>query len=114
MTLDPTAETQHHYAPSRADRIGITIFMGAGLAIIVWSIVAAVMRIIDVLSHRTVQVLAEFAGTPAHAPIGVDGALVDIELDRAILSTAELPTFSLVALVIQQVAVASAITVVVA
>lgn len=113
MTVDRTTEPGAPSVPSRADRIGITIFMGAGLAIIVWSIVAAVLRIIEVTSGASTQVLAEFAGTPAQAPIGPGAATVEVELDRALLSTAELPTFSMASLVLQQIAVAASIVVVV-
>ncbi len=113
MTLDPTTEPGAPHMPSRADRIGITIFMGAGLAIIVWSIVSAVIRIIEVAGGASTRVLAEFAGTIAQAPIGPGGAAVDVELDRAVLRTSELPTFSIVSIVLQQVAVTASIVVVV-
>ena len=100
--------------PSPGDRAAIGFFMASGVGIVVWAITAAVIRISAALSDSSISVLAEFAGTPAQAPIGPNGALVEIELDRAVLSTTELPTASLVSLVISDVLAATTITLVVA
>lgn len=100
--------------PSPGDRAAIGFFMASGLGIVVWAITATVIRISAALSDASISVLAEFAGTPAQAPIGPNGALVEIELDRAVLSTTELPTASLVSLVISDVVAATTITIVVA
>jgi len=111
MPLDPQTDPGSRHVPSRADRIGIAMFIGAGAVIAAASVVAAVMRIVEVLGSRTVAVLGEFSGTPALAPIGPGGATVDVLLDRAVLTTEELPIASLVALILQQVIVAASIVV---
>lgn len=100
--------------PSRADRIGIWAFMLAGVGIVAWAVVGAALRIAEALTARDVRVLAEFAGTPAEAPIGPDGAAATVELDRAFLFTDELPMASLVALVTAEVVFAVTVAVVVA
>jgi len=99
--------------PSPSDRGAIIAFMILGAAIIVWTVVVAVRRIVEAVISPTVSVLGEFAGTPAQAPIGPGGSLVEVELDRAVLSTAELPAASLDALVIGEIAVALSVTVVI-
>lgn len=90
-------------ALSTGDRVGLLIMMVAGGALMLGTVVAAVVRIADVLSSPRVEVFAEFAGTPAVAPIGVDGAGVEVALDTAVLTLTDLPVASLWAIVIQQV-----------
>lgn len=82
-----------------------------GVAFVVWTIVGATRRIIEVVAGGTIPVLGEFAGTPAEAPIGPNGAGVTVELDRAILLPDELPIASVVALVVEQVLIVGAVTV---
>lgn len=95
------------------DAIGLWFFMIAGIGIAVTAAWSAVARIIEVLPNHDVQVAAEFAGTTADAPIGVDGAPVAVELDRAIITASSLPVASLWSLVIQQVVFAVAVVCVV-
>ena len=83
--------------------------MIAGVGIAIWAAWSAVARIIQVLPNRDVSVLGEFAGTKADAPIGVDGAPIAVELDRALITAPALPVASLWALVIQQVVFAVAV-----
>ncbi|MBM7505769.1 hypothetical protein ACFPER_01535 [Agromyces aurantiacus] len=111
--MDPNSVTATRL-PSRADTVGIWAFMVAGTGIVAWAVVGAVLRITDALSSPEVRVLAEFAGTPAEAPIGPGGAPVAIELDRAFLFTDELPGPSLVALVLSEIAFAVSVAAVVA
>lgn len=100
-------------AIKRSDAIGLWIFMAAGAAIAVWVTWAAVSRIVEVLPNRDIQVLGWFSGTPAEAPIGVDGADVTVELGQAVVTASELPAASLWALVIQQVVLVIAVLTVV-
>jgi len=97
----------------RSDAVGLWIFMAAGAALAVWVTWAAVARIIEVLPNRDIQVLGWFSGTPAEAPIGVDGADVTVELEQAVVTAPELPAASLWALVIQQVVLVIAVLTVV-
>lgn len=96
-------------AVSRGDAVALWAFMAAGVVIAAWAVWSAVARIIEVLPNRDVPVLAEFAGTSADAPIGVDGAPVAVELDRAFITAPSLPVASLWALVLQQVVVMVAV-----
>lgn len=99
---------------SKSDAASLAIFMVAGVAIAVWSVAAAVLRIIEVLPGRDVPVLAVFHETPAQAPIGPDGAAVTVTLESAWITASELPVASVWALVIQQIVQAGAIVTVVA
>lgn len=98
---------------SRSDAGGMIFFMLAGAAIAVTSVVAAVLRIIEVLPNRDVAVPAEFSGTIAQAPIGPDGAAVPVTLDTATLIAPSLPAASLASIVIQEVIGALAIVIVI-
>ncbi|MCR2825528.1 DUF2975 domain-containing protein [Microbacterium sp. zg.Y909] len=100
-------------ALSTGDRFGLMFMMIAGAALTVGTVVAAVARIVDVLTAESVQVLAEFVDTPALAPIGVDGADVAVELDTAVLAVSDLPVASLWSIVIQQVLMVAAVLIVV-
>lgn len=107
--------TAPSYTIKRSDAVGLWIFMVAGAAIALWTGIAAAQRIMEVLPNTDVAVLAQFAGTVASAPIGVDGAPVDVELDRAMLTVPALPVAALWAIIIQQVMVViTVLTVVVA
>ncbi|MCR2784741.1 MULTISPECIES: hypothetical protein [unclassified Microbacterium] len=99
---------------SKGDRWALMALMIAGLALAVGSVIAAVVRIVEVLSGRAIEVFAEFAGTPALAPIGVDGADVPVGLDTAVLTVDNLPAASVGAIVIQQVLMVLTVVTVVA
>lgn len=90
---------------SRWDASGIWFFIAAGAAFAIWTVVTAVVRIIEVIPNSDVKVFAQFSGTPAQAPIGPDGAPVTVELDTAFLIAPQLPVASVVALVLEQVVV---------
>ncbi|HKH09491.1 MAG TPA: hypothetical protein VKA62_11125 [Agromyces sp.] len=111
--MDPNLRTAPRVT-SRSDTVGIWAFMVAGIAIVAWAFVGAAMRIGQALTAERVPVLGEFAGTPAQAAIGPDGTSVTVELDRAFLLTDELPTASLVSLVLAEIAFALTVAVVVA
>jgi hypothetical protein len=106
-------ETVHVDTIKRSDAVALWVFIVAGVGIAAWTVWSAVARIIEVLPNRDVSVLAEFIGTTADAPIGIDGAPVVVELDRAIITAPELPVASLWAIVIQQVVFVVAVLVVV-
>lgn len=97
---------------SRADRIGVVVLLGVGLVLAAITVVGAVVRLIESLGGGPIEVLAEFAGTPAEAPIGVDGAPVTVALDTAILSVSDLPLASVISLVIQQLILVAAVLIV--
>ncbi|RXZ47715.1 hypothetical protein ESP57_14355 [Agromyces fucosus] len=101
-------------AVKRSDAVALWAFMAAGVGIAAWAVWSAVARIIEVLPNQDVAVQAEFAGTTADAPIGIDGAPVAIELDSAIITAPSLPAASLAALVIQQLVLAVVVVSVVA
>jgi hypothetical protein len=106
-------KTKQDAIMSRWDAASMAVFMLIGAAFAVWTVVAAVPRIIEVLANQDVRVFAEFAGTMADAPIGPDGAPVAVELDTAYLVAPELPVASVGALVIEQLVIVAAVVTVV-
>lgn len=98
-------------AVSRWDVGALALFAVAGLAIIVTTVVGAVIRIVEVLRGTDVPVYAVFDGTPAEAPIGPDGAPVTVTLDAATVIAPTLQPASIGALIVQQVIVMGATTV---
>lgn len=98
---------------SRADAVSMGVFMVAGIAIAAWTLIAAALRIIEVLGGGQLRVYAEFAGTPAEAPIGPGGAARTIELGSGWLLTDALPGASVAALAIEQVVLAAVVTTVI-
>lgn len=113
MGAQTSTNSAHTRALATGDRGALIVMMIAGAALAGWAVIAAVMRSVEVLSGGPVEVLAEFAGTPAVAPIGMEGASVDVALDTAVLSVADLPAASVGAIVIQQVLMAVAVVTVV-
>lgn len=111
-----TAQATEPRVWSRWDAAAMWFYGLLGVAFVVWTLVGATRRIIEVVGGAaggaggTVPVLGEFAGTPAEAPIGPDGAAVTVELDRAVLLPTELPIASTVALVLEQVVIALSVT----
>ena len=101
------------YRQGKGDAAALWAFMVAGVAIIIVAVVAAVIRIVEVLPNRDVVVTASLAGTSARAPIGPGGSMVPVRLDGAEVTVDSLPAASLGALVIQQGVGAIVISVVV-
>ncbi|MFS0866218.1 hypothetical protein AB3M83_02650 [Microbacterium sp. 179-B 1A2 NHS] len=110
----PKTDAARSRTLSRGDRTALLVLMAAGTILAGATVVAAVIRCVDVLSGGAAEVLAEFSGTPATAPIGVDGAAVQVSVDSAVLHVDELPVFSVVALVLQQAVLVIAVVTVVA
>ncbi|GGH47081.1 hypothetical protein [Microbacterium album] len=98
---------------SRWDAAALALFALAGAAIVITTIIGAVIRIGEVLPGTNVPVHAVFNGTPAEAPIGPGGDAVIVELESATLIAPTLPAASVGALVIQQLVLVAAVTLVV-
>lgn len=96
----PTAAAPDHRLPSRGDRTAILVFVGAGIVIALAYVVAAVLRIVELVSQPSVSVPAAFDGDSAQLPIGPGGELVEVQVTEAIITTSELGIPSLVALVL--------------
>lgn len=102
-------DTQLEPRLSRADQASMWILLAAGAAIAATTAVFAGIRIAEVLGNHDVEVLGEFAGTLTQAPIGPDGALIEVELDRAVLTVPRLPAAAVGALVLQQLAIVATV-----
>ncbi|MFJ4037254.1 hypothetical protein ACIPVB_04160 [Microbacterium sp. NPDC090007] len=99
---------------SRGDTVGMFFFLVLGVGLAVWAVVQSVLTIVAALPNRDVRVAAPFLDTVAQAPIGPDGAPVDVELGSGVVIAPELPIASLWALVIAQVLFAAVVVTVVA
>lgn len=99
---------------SRGDIASLAVFAIVGIASAAWSVITAILRIIEVLPNSNVTVLATFRDTRAVAPIGVNGAEVTVVLEEAVLTVPSLPLASVWSIVIQQVVMAATFVTVVA
>lgn len=81
-------------AISRADASGMWLFIVAAIAFAIFTLVRGIIRIVELAGNSGVEVPAYFSGTTASAPIGPNGAPVDVELDRAFLTVETLPDAS--------------------
>lgn len=85
-----TDTTTNAHRPSLGDRIGIVIFMVAGAAIVIWSGIAATLRIMQVLLGEDVQAVARFVDVEVEVPIGPGGSTVPMMLDSATVTATHL------------------------
>lgn len=83
--------SQSPYRPSLADRIGIKIFMIAGLGIVLWTAVGSYFGIMRVLLGEDIPVTVQPIGLRLEAPIGPDGAAVPLQVDTATVAVPQLP-----------------------
>ncbi len=97
------------YRPSRWDAVGIVLFIALGAAIAVWTVVGAVLRIVEVFSGAPIPVLVDFVNTTAPVPMGPGGEEFPVLIDRGWVQTADLPTASVVAAVLEPVLFAAGI-----
>lgn len=91
------------YRPSTGDRIGIVVFMAAGAAIVAWSAIAAVMRVVHVLLGEDIPATANFRGLEVEAPIGPGGAMLPVRIDTATVTVSQLSPAGFGAAIIAQV-----------
>ncbi|WP_448263497.1 hypothetical protein [Microbacterium aurum] len=91
----------------------MSVFFVTGAIFVIATAISAVSNIVGLFTGSATRVFAEFAGTPAQAPIGPDGANVIVELDSAYLLADRLPFASVVALVLEQAVVVTAVATVV-
>lgn len=101
------------YRPGRSDRVSLWAFVAVGIVIAGVTLWHAIARIVEVLPNRDVEVPGVFAGTIGQAPIGPDGAPVDVALERAVLTVPSLLDAALWALVAAQVVLAATVITVV-
>lgn len=98
---------------SRADAVAMWCFMALGAAFAVWTVVRSILRIIEVIPNHDVRVYASFVGTMASAPIGPDGAAAPVELSSGWVIAPDLPIASVVALIVQQLIIIAAVSIVI-
>lgn len=79
------------YQPSRGDRVGILIFMIAGVGLVVGSGISAVLRIAQVLRGEGIPVRVQPINLTVQAPIGPGGTQVPLQVDTATVLVPSLP-----------------------
>lgn len=77
------------YRPSTADRVGIWIFMVAGVGIVGWSVYGAYLQITRAFG-QDLPVLVQLSGLGVDAPLGPDGSSVPVTVESATLVIPEL------------------------
>ncbi|MDH6179842.1 hypothetical protein M2152_000024 [Microbacteriaceae bacterium SG_E_30_P1] len=97
------------YRPKPSDRgaLVLTIVLGAGVS--VWTIIQAVLRIIQIAPNKDVPITAAFAETPATLPIGPGGASVDVVANQVTFLASDLAPATYVALILGEVVFAIAV-----
>lgn len=95
--------TESPYRPSLGDRIGIVIFMVAGVTIVVWSAVVAGGRIMHLLLGEDIPATANFTGLMAEAPIGPNGAMLPVQIETATVTATHLSSAAFGGAIIGQV-----------
>lgn len=91
------------YRPTPGDRVGIAIFMIAGVAIVAWSGIAAAGRIMQVLLGESIPATARFIGVRIEVPIGPDDSNVPMLLDSATVTATHLSPAGFTAAIIAAV-----------
>ena len=85
--------------PTRSDKADLWTVIVVGVAVAVFTLVNAIVRITSIVPNTNVDVLAPFFDTVAALPLGPGGELVDVRVDSAILTVSDLPGVVVVALV---------------
>ncbi|MEO8528988.1 MAG: hypothetical protein ABI435_07910 [Pseudolysinimonas sp.] len=94
--------------PSKLDRTALQITIVLGAAAIVFTVVRAILRLLEIVPNRNVPVLASFADTPATMPIGPGGAPVVVGAQQVVLYVSDMPPITLWSLVLCEVVYALA------
>lgn len=100
--------------PSKWDQSALWLAIVLGAAAAVWTVVQAVLRIIQIVPNRDVPVTAAFADTTATLPIGPGGADVEVVASQVVLRVSDLPPITLWSLVLAQVVYAAAVVTIIA
>ncbi|MRG60154.1 hypothetical protein GE115_09770 [Agromyces sp. CFH 90414] len=93
---------------SAGDRVGmyLTVVLAAiGVAVTAWAVGA---RLVEVLPGTDVPVLVPFVGEQATLPIGPDGAPVEVDVDRAVVTVPQPAAATQFALVAQPIVTGAA------
>jgi len=100
--------------PSRNDTaaLWVAILLGAGAA--VYTVVQAVLRIVEIASNRDVPVTAAFADSVATMPIGPGGADIEVVPAQVVLSVSDMPPVTLWSLILAEVVYALGVVAVIA
>lgn len=85
------------HRPSRADRVGLTIFIIAGFALTALSAVLSIGRIIHLLGPSPKEIPVQFLDMPVEIPVGDNGEVLTATLEIAHIEVTELPLASLIA-----------------
>lgn len=78
------------YRPSRGDRVGIYIFMAAGLVIIAWSLASAITRIYQILLGEDITASVSLVNTTAQVPVNGSDMFIPMEIDTALVTATHL------------------------
>lgn len=100
--------------PSKNDAAALWVAIVLGAAAVIYTVVQAVLRIIEIAPNRDVPVTAAFTDTPTTMPIGPGGAEVDVVAEQVVLRVSDMPPVTLWSLILAEVVSAVAVVAVVA
>lgn len=100
--------------PKATDRMALRVTIVLGVAAAVYTVVQAVIRIIQIVPNKDVPVMASFADTPATLPIGPGGAEVSVVAEQVLISASDMAPITVVSLVLAEVIYALAVVLAIA
>ena len=103
--------TTSTHRPSTVDRVPLLFTIVLGIAAAAYTLVRAVMRVVEVAANRDVPVVASFADTPATLPIGPGGAAVEVVAQEVVMRVSDMPAVTVVSLILAEVVYAGMIVV---
>lgn len=88
----------HDYRPSKGDQTALWLFIVAGAALTVATVIGGISRIIEVLAPGPTPVQVNLpSGTNTEVPYGTGGATLSLEIEQATMHATDIPATSVAA-----------------
>ncbi|MGN6271734.1 MAG: hypothetical protein ACTHMQ_01445 [Protaetiibacter sp.] len=100
--------------PSRWDRSALWLAIVLGVAAAAWTVVQAVLRVVEIAPNRDGRVAAAFAETAATMPVGPGGTEVEVGAAQVVLRVSDMPPVTLWSLILAEVVNALAVVAIIA
>lgn len=95
--------------PNKWDRGALYAAIAFGAVAAAWTVVHAVLRIIEIAPNRDVPVTVSYTDTPMTLPVGPDGAQVPAVAKEAVIYVSDMPAITVASLIIAEIVYALAV-----
>lgn len=95
--------------PNKWDRGALYASIVFGVIAAGWTVVHAVLRIIQIAPNRDVPVTASYTDTPLTLPVGPDGAQVPAVAQQVVIYVSDMPAITVASLIIAEIVYALAV-----